>query len=55
VWDDIDQAAEEEAEELGYITKENERYFNYTTFGEDLLQEERYLELPDGRVILLNY
>lgn len=55
VWDNIEECAQEEAEGLGYVTAANERYFNYEKFGEDLLEEERYLELPDGRIVILNY
>lgn len=59
VWDDIDEAAEEEAWQLGYVSlKGNEpkdRYFDYEKFGEDLLENESYLELDDGRIVRLNY
>lgn len=55
VFDDIDEAAEEEAEQLGYLTKENERYFDYEKFGEDLLDGENYVEMPDGRIIMYMY
>ena len=55
VFDDIESAAEEEADQLGYVTKENERYFDYEKFGQDLLEGEQYLELDDGRIVYLNY
>lgn len=55
VFNDIEEAAQEEAESLGYVTKENERYFNYEKFGEDLLEGEQYLELPNGNIVYLNY
>jgi len=55
VFNSIGECAEEEAESLGYVTKNNERWFNYEKFGEDLLEEERYLELSDGRVAVSNY
>lgn len=55
VFNDIEEAAEEEAEQLGYVTKENERYFDYEKFGEDLLEGEQYLELSDGKIVYLNY
>lgn len=55
IFSDIEEAAEEEAEQLGYVTKENERYFNYEKFGEDLLENEQYQELPDGRIIYYMY
>ena len=55
VFEDIEEAAQEEAEQLGYVTKENERYFDYDKFGEDLLEGEQYLELPNGSIVYLNY
>jgi hypothetical protein len=55
IFNDIEEAAREEADSLGYVTKENERYFDYNRFGEDLLEGEQYLELPDGRIVYLNY
>lgn len=55
VFRDIEEAAQEEAESLGYVTKENERYFDYNKFGEDLLEAEQYLELPNGNIVYLNY
>jgi len=55
VYNRIEEAAEEEAESLGYVTKENERYFDYEKFGEDLLDNESYIELNDGRIVRLNY
>lgn len=48
----------EEAWSLGYIKNGDtiaERYFDYEKFGEDLLEDENYLELDDGRVVSLNY
>lgn len=55
VFEDISEAAEDEAKELGYVTEQNERYFNYESFGEDLLEGEQYLKLPSGRIAYLNY
>lgn len=55
IWDSIEEVAEEEAEQLGYVTEWNERYFNYEKFGEDLLESENYLELSNGRIAVLNY
>lgn len=31
------------------------RYFNYEVFGEDLLNDESYIELKSGKVVRLNY
>jgi uncharacterized protein YneR len=55
VFNSIEECAEEEAESLGYVTKENERWFDYEKFGEDLLEEERYVELSNGKIAVLNY
>lgn len=55
IFSDIDEAAQEEAEQLGYVTKENERYFSYEKFGKDLLDGENYVEMPDGRIIRYMY
>lgn len=55
IFDDVETAAEEEAYQLGYVTKENERYFDYEKFGQDLLENDNYLELYDGRIVCLNY
>lgn len=48
----------EEADSLGYIDSRNsivERYFDFEQFGEDLLNEEQYMQLNDGRCVYLNY
>lgn len=56
VFNDIEECAEEEAEQMGYVSEEHiKRYFDYEKFGADLLQEEQYLELKDGRIVVLNY
>lgn len=55
IFSDIDEAAQEEAEQLGYVTKENERYFSYEKFVSDLLDGENYVEMPDGRIIRYMY
>lgn len=53
IYEDIEDLAYEEAFSLGYATKENERWFDFETFGEELLEDENYYELSDGRVVLL--
>lgn len=57
VFSDIDECAEEEAYSLGWINHDSysSRYFDFEAFGNDLLQEESYLELDDGRIVYLNY
>lgn len=54
VWKDVDDLAYEQAKSFGYVSDDmSDRYFNYDQFGEDLLEEDRYLELSDGRVVML--
>lgn len=58
VYDNSAELGYEEAYNLGYIKDGDyisERYFDYEKFGEDLLEDERYLELDNGRVVSLNY
>lgn len=55
IWRDIYECAYDEAESMGYVNRNNDRYFNYETFGEDLLNSKDYLELEDGRIVMLNY
>lgn len=54
VYRDISEVAENEAYEVGYATKENERWFDFESFGNDLLDNSRYHELSDGRIVLLS-
>ena len=58
VFDSVSDFGYDEAYSLGYI-KDNDpittRYFDYEKFGEDLLEEEQYLELDNGRVVCLCY
>ena len=58
VFDNSSDLGYNEAWSLGYIKNGDliaERYFDYEKFGEDLLEDERYFELDDGRVVCLNY
>ena len=47
----------EEAWSFGYIEHNSlmERYFDFEKFGEDLLENEEYMQLSDGRCVTLNY
>ena len=48
----------EEAFSLGYVDNRMTtitRYFDFEKFGEDLLQDENYMQLVDGRCVYLNY
>lgn len=58
VFNDTYDLGYEEAYSLGYIDNDNSivsRYFDFESFGKDLLNEECYIELADGRVVSLNY
>lgn len=58
VFDDAYDLGYEEAYSLGYVDNRNsivERYFDFEKFGEDLLEEEQYTQLSDGRCVYLNY
>lgn len=59
VFSDAYDCGYEEAWGCGYIDDKNEvqkRYFDFERFGQDLADEdERYLELDDGRIVVLNY
>ena len=50
---------EEEMWQLGYIDNSNnsfvDKYIDYEAFGEDLLKQEQYYQLEDGRIVYLNY
>lgn len=58
VFDNTYDLGYEEAWSLGYVNNNDsivERYFDFEKFGEDLLEDEQYLELSDGRVVCLMY
>ena len=57
IFDDVYQLGYEEAYNFGYIQRNSpmENYFDFEKFGEDLLEEEQYLRLDDGRCVFLNY
>lgn len=58
IYDNSSTLGYDEAYNLGYVTDRDSlvaRYFDYEGFGWDLLEEEDYIELDDGRVIALNY
>lgn len=57
VFDDVEDLGYEEAWSLGYIQRDSpmERYFDFEKFGEDLLEDECYMQLSDGRCVTLNY
>lgn len=57
VFDSVYDLGYEEAYSLGYVDNNSvaERYFDFEKFGEDLLEEEQYMQLNDGRCVCLNY
>lgn len=60
VFQDVYECGYEEAFNMGYLDTEPrikhilERYFDFEQFGEDLLEDERYHKLNDGRVIFFS-
>lgn len=55
VWNDIDEAAHEEAESCGEVKDGNDRFFNYEEFGKALLEGDSYVELSSDKVVGLAY
>lgn len=57
VYDNKYDLGYEEAYGLGYVNRNTvvERYFDFEKFGNDLLEEEQYIKLNDGRCVCLNY
>lgn len=57
VFDSVYDLGYSEAYSLGYVDSNSvvERYFDFEKFGEDLLEEEQYVQLNDGRCVCLNY
>lgn len=55
VYDSVEELAENEIEQCFSIPDFLTNYINYSKFGEDLLQDEdRYKELPSGRIVCYN-
>lgn len=55
VYNDVDDMATEEAFSMGYVKDGNDRYFNYENFAEDLLRDDYFYEMQDGRVVKFCY
>ena len=58
VYDDTYDLGYETAWSLGYVNNNDyitERYFDFEKFGEDLLEEEQYVQLANGRCVYLCY
>lgn len=58
IYEDTYDLGYETAWNYGILSKENkiiEDYFDFERFGEDLLREDEYVELNDGRIVSLCY
>lgn len=57
VYGDEEELGREEAYSLGYVKYGDmmERYFDFERFGEDLLEEDYYLQVGSGLIVSLNY
>lgn len=55
IFKDFNDMAQEEAWQLGYVNDENDRYFDYKKFGNDLLDGDSYVEITDDRIVYLSY
>lgn len=45
IYESLDEAAEHEARELGYLTDNNKRYFNLDLYGKDMCKNNNYMGL----------
>ena len=58
IYEDAYDLGYNEAWSLGYVNDNDSivnRYFDFESFGEDLVNEEGYCELADGRIVSLMY
>ena len=56
VFDNVEDLGREEADSLGVLSDDRyDIYFDYEQFGKDLLNDDEYFELKDGRVVMLMY
>lgn len=55
VYDDVYDLGEEMIDSCYNLDDNIKRYIDYEKFGEDLLSDDCYVELDDGRVVSLNY
>ena len=55
IYKDWGECAYETALSLGYVDRNNDRYFNYDLFEDDLRDDSNYLELPSGKIAYLEY
>ena len=55
VYDSIEDVGRIFIENCGDIPKHLENYIDYEKFGKDLIYDDEYFQLDDGRIISLNY
>lgn len=56
LYGDAEELGMEMAEQCGYVdTDIAKRYFDFKSFGEDIVEDGYYYEFSDGRVVSLNY
>ena len=55
VYEDYEDLGMHYAEEVDSIPDHVQPYFDYERYGEDLAEEERFVELSDGRIVELSY
>ena len=58
VYQDAYDLGYEEAWSMGYVNSDDSimgRYFDFEAFGNDLVNDEGYCQLADGRCVILNY
>lgn len=51
IYPNYQRATIETAYSLGYATKENEQYFDYESFEQDLRSSDNYIKLSSGKII----
>lgn len=57
IYEEPEELGRDEAYALGYVESGSfiEKYFDFESFGEDLIDGERYYELEFGRLVVYNY
>jgi len=55
LYNDCENLGEEEAESYIELNEQVKRYFDFESFGGDLVDGENYIELESGRIASLNY
>jgi hypothetical protein len=55
VYDNVEDLGRSRAEDFGVVEEHYEQYFDFEEFGSDLLNDEEYIKLSDGRVASVSY